>query len=89
MTDQTSQVGKAVFVGNIKGGVGKSTIAVYLTDYLRQRFAERSIMMIDTDPQGSAFEMLEPHSNGSDPGGPLWHQRHQDLPPRTNGRSGL
>ncbi|ADE40779.1 ParA family protein [Candidatus Puniceispirillum marinum] len=66
MTDQTSQVGKAVFVGNIKGGVGKSTIAVYLTDYLRQRFAERSIMMIDTDPQGSAFEMLEPHSNGSD-----------------------
>lgn len=66
MTNQTSQVGIAVFVGNIKGGVGKSTIAAYLTDYLRQRFAERSIMLIDTDPQGSAFEMLEPHSNGSD-----------------------
>ena len=66
MTDQTSQVGKAVFVGNIKGGVGKSTIAVYLTDYLRHRFAERSVMMIDTDPQGSAFEMLEPYSCQSD-----------------------
>ena len=66
MTNQTSQVGKAVFVGNIKGGVGKSTIAVYLTDYLRRRFANRSIMMIDTDPQGSAYEMLEPLSQQSE-----------------------
>ena len=66
MTDQASQVGKAVFVGNIKGGVGKSTIAVYLTDYLRQRFTKRSIMMIDTDPQGSAYEMLEPLSRQSE-----------------------
>jgi chromosome partitioning protein len=66
LTNQTSQVGKAVFVGNIKGGVGKSTIAVYLTDYLRRRFANRSIMMIDTDPQGSAYEMLEPLSQQSE-----------------------
>ena len=66
MTNQASQVGKAVFVGNIKGGVGKSTIAVYLTDYLRRRFSKRSIMMIDTDPQGSAFEMLEPLSQKID-----------------------
>lgn len=66
MTDQESQVGKAVFVGNIKGGVGKSTIAVYLADYLRHRFAERSVMLIDTDPQGSAYEMFEPLSNKSD-----------------------
>ena len=66
LTNQASQVGKAVFVGNIKGGVGKSTIAVYLTDYLRRRFSKRSIMMIDTDPQGSAFEMLEPLSQKTD-----------------------
>lgn len=66
MTDRESQLGKAVFVGNIKGGVGKSTIAVYLTDYLRHRFANRSVMLIDTDPQGSAYEMLEPLSNKSD-----------------------
>lgn len=66
LTDHITQVGKAVFIGNIKGGVGKSTIAVYLTDYLRQRFNKRSIMLIDTDPQGSAYEMLEPHSQKSD-----------------------
>ena len=57
-----TQSGKAIFVGNIKGGVGKSTLAVYLTDYLRQRFAKRSIVLLDTDPQGSAYEMMEPRS---------------------------
>jgi cellulose biosynthesis protein BcsQ len=54
---------KSIFVGNIKGGVGKSTMAVYLTDFLRQRFARRNVMLIDTDPQGTAFEMLEPMSS--------------------------
>ena len=34
---------KAVFVGNIKGGVGKSTLTVYLTEYLRQRFKRQGI----------------------------------------------
>jgi len=53
---------KAICVGNIKGGVGKSTLAVYLADFLRCRFARRDIMLIDTDPQGTAFEMLEPRS---------------------------
>jgi chromosome partitioning protein len=66
LTNQTSQVGKVVFISNIKGGVGKSTIAVYLTDYLRHRFAENTVMLIDTDPQGSAYEMLEPLSASSD-----------------------
>ena len=28
-------MGKSIFVGKIKGGVGKSTLAVYLSDYLR------------------------------------------------------
>ena len=58
--------GKAVFVGNIKGGVGKSTLAVYLTDYLRQRYKRRKIMLLDTDPQGTAFEMMQPHSRVDD-----------------------
>jgi len=53
---------KVICVGNIKGGVGKSTLAVYLADFLRHRFKRRNIMMLDTDPQGTAFEMLEPLS---------------------------
>mgnify|MGYP003306672836 CR=1 FL=1 len=53
---------KAVFVGNIKGGVGKSTLTVYLTEYLRQRFKRQGVLLIDTDPQGTAFELLEPRS---------------------------
>ena len=52
--------GKAIFVGNIKGGVGKSTLAVYLTDYLRHRDQRRPVMLLDTDPQGTAFEMMQP-----------------------------
>ena len=60
------QSGKAIFVGNIKGGVGKSTLAVYLTDYLRERYATRSVMLLDTDPQGTAFEMMRPLSRADD-----------------------
>ena len=61
-----SEAGKAIFIGNIKGGVGKSTLAVYLTDYLRKRFRRRSIMLLDTDPQGSSFEMMSPLSKSGD-----------------------
>ena len=57
-----ARVAKAICVGNIKGGVGKSTLSVYLADFLRHRFKRRSIMMLDTDPQATAFEMLEPIS---------------------------
>ena len=53
---------KAICVGNIKGGVGKSTLTVYLADFLRHQFKRRNIMMLDTDPQATAFEMLEPIS---------------------------
>lgn len=58
--------GKAIFIGNIKGGVGKSTLAVYLTDYLRKRFRRKSIVLLDTDPQGSSFEMMSPLSKASE-----------------------
>ena len=53
---------KAVFVGNIKGGVGKSTLTVYLTEYLRQRFRRQGVLLIDPDPQGTSFELMEPRS---------------------------
>ena len=57
-----ARAAKAICVGNIKGGVGKSTLSIYLADFLRHRFKRRNIMMLDTDPQGTAFEMLEPVS---------------------------
>lgn len=62
----TSGNGKAIFVGNIKGGVGKSTLTVYLTDYLRSKFKRRSVMLLDTDPQGSSFEMMQPLSRSNE-----------------------
>ena len=62
MNDMAIQGTKAVFVGNIKGGVGKSTLTVYLTDYLRKRLKRKEIVLLDTDPQGTSFEMLEPIS---------------------------
>ena len=66
MSEMAPQIAKAIFVGNIKGGVGKSTLTVYLTDYLRRRFKRQSVILLDTDPQGTSFEMLEPRSKNGD-----------------------
>ena len=66
MTEMASQIAKAIFVGNIKGGVGKSTLTVYLTEYLRRRFKRQSVVLIDTDPQGTSFELMEPRSKSGD-----------------------
>ena len=66
MSEIAPQIAKAIFVGNIKGGVGKSTLTVYLTEYLRRRFNRRSVVLIDTDPQGTSFELMEPKSKNGD-----------------------
>ena len=66
MSEMAPQIAKAIFVGNIKGGVGKSTLTVYLTEYLRRRFKRQSVILLDTDPQGTSFEMLEPRSKTGD-----------------------
>ena len=66
MSEMASQIAKVIFVGNIKGGVGKSTLTVYLTDYLRRRFKRRSVVLLDTDPQGTSFELMEPKSKNGD-----------------------
>ena len=66
MSEMESQIAKAIFVGNIKGGVGKSTLTIYLTDYLRRRFKRRSVILLDTDPQGTSFELMEPKSKNGD-----------------------
>jgi chromosome partitioning protein len=60
------KIARAIFVGNIKGGVGKSTLTVYLTDYLRRRFKRQSVVLLDTDPQGTSFELIEPKSRNGD-----------------------
>lgn len=58
--------GQSIFVGNIKGGVGKSTISALLFDYFRIRFPKRSVQLLDTDRQGTAFELLEPLAKEGD-----------------------
>ncbi len=50
--------GKAIFVGNIKGGVGKSTISAFLYDYFSASNVYQNVNLIDTDKQGTAFELL-------------------------------
>ena len=66
MSEMESQIAKAIFVGNIKGGVGKSTLTMYLTDYLRRRFKRRSVILLDTDQQGTSFELMEPKSKNGE-----------------------
>ncbi|MDX5476660.1 MAG: ParA family protein [Bacillaceae bacterium] len=45
---------KKVFIGNYKGGVGKTTSVYYLAHYLSQHF---KILLIDLDPQCSLSEV--------------------------------
>lgn len=42
---------------NMKGGVGKSTLAVNIADVLARRHAKR-VLLVDTDPQFNATQML-------------------------------
>lgn len=56
--------GKAIFIGNIKGGVGKSTVSAFLYDYFKSLPDYSPISLIDTDKQGTAFELLEANAQG-------------------------
>jgi chromosome partitioning protein len=49
-------MGKLIAVGNLKGGTGKSTIAVNLACALGA--ADRTVALIDADPQGTATDWL-------------------------------
>ena len=51
-------MGSAIMVANMKGGVGKSTLTCYLADYFRKFQKKRVLSLIDTDLQGSTYEML-------------------------------
>ena len=50
--------GKGIFFGNIKGGVGKSTLCIYIFEMLRKLRPELDMMLVDTDPQASSSLML-------------------------------
>ena len=52
--------GQSIFIGNIKGGVGKSTLTTLLFDYFQKKRGEHKVQMVDADRQGTAFELLEP-----------------------------
>jgi chromosome partitioning protein len=48
---------RTISLVNMKGGVGKSTLAVNIADVLARRHAKR-VLLIDTDPQFNATQML-------------------------------
>ena len=60
MAEQTSKI---ICLGNLKGGVGKSTLCVYLFDYLRKKLPKRNVVLVDTDPQGTSYELMEATAN--------------------------
>lgn len=51
--------GKSIFFGNIKGGVGKSTLCIFLYEILREKLTRYKTHLIDTDPQVSASSVLK------------------------------
>ena len=53
---------RIIAVGNLKGGTGKSTIAVNLACRLAEM--ERSVLLIDADPQGTASAWLRDGPDG-------------------------
>lgn len=50
--------GQGIFLANMKGGVGKSTLTAFLTDYFKMNHGENKVCLLDTDPQGSAVELV-------------------------------
>lgn len=52
--------GKGVFFGNMKGGVGKSTLCVYTLEMIQKLKPELDILLIDTDPQATSSSMMTP-----------------------------
>ena len=45
---------KSIFVANVKGGVGKSTLSIMLARALAEKIPPKNITVIDTDLQRTA-----------------------------------
>lgn len=51
--------GRGLFFGNMKGGVGKSTLCIYTLEMIMRLRPELDILLIDTDPQGTSSSMMK------------------------------
>src|SRR3954447_2853627 len=58
-----------VTVTNHKGGCGKSTTAVHVAAYVARKLGEGSVVLVDTDPNGSALEWAARAGGGGVGGG--------------------
>ena len=50
--------GHGLFFGNMKGGVGKSTLCIYTLEMIKKLRPDLDILLIDTDPQGTSSKMM-------------------------------
>ena len=51
--------GHGLFFGNMKGGVGKSTLCIYTLEMIKKLRPDLDILLIDTDPQGTSSTMMK------------------------------
>ena len=56
--DKEPKSAKSIFVANVKGGVGKSTLSIMLARVLAEKIPPQNITVIDTDLQRTATEFL-------------------------------
>lgn len=68
---------KTIAFANLKGGVGKSTLAVHLAWYLAER--DRRVLFVDLDPQGNSSSTLRANAVGF--GASLLFDDEAALPP--------
>lgn len=55
---KTVNEAKSIFIANVKGGVGKSTLSIMLARNLAKKMPPQKITVIDTDMQRTATEFL-------------------------------
>ena len=52
------ETAKSIFIANVKGGVGKSTLSIMLARALASNLPPQNITVIDTDLQRTTTEFL-------------------------------